>query len=107
MSPNRDWFQDFEEYDRETVFMGNSNACRVKGRGNITLRLCGGKLIKLTHVRYILELKRNLISLGTLDEEECCYRAKNGWLNVYGNQNLILKREKKEWVIHPMWRILF
>ncbi|XP_031249850.1 uncharacterized protein LOC116107700 [Pistacia vera] len=51
MSPNKNWFQDFEPNDLETVFMGNNNACKVQGVGSITLRLDDGKLVKLTKHR--------------------------------------------------------
>ena len=83
MSPNRDWFQDFRGGEYETVYMGNNNTCRVLRLGNITLRLDDGKLIVLSNVRYILELKRNLISLSTLDESGCSYKAERGCINVF------------------------
>ena len=91
MSPRRDWFQEFENVDNETVYMGNNNACRVRGIGTVTLRVNIGKVAKLTRVRYIPELKRNLISLGTLDESGCCYKEEHGCLNIYRDNNLILK----------------
>lgn len=39
MSPNKDWFQDFETGDHETMFMGNNSVCMVRGIRNITLKL--------------------------------------------------------------------
>lgn len=95
MSPNRDWFQDFRDGQYETVFMGNKNTCRVLGIGNITLRLDDGKLIVLSNVRSIIKLKRNLISLGTLDESGCSYKAKSGCINVFKNNHIVLRGLKK------------
>ena len=95
MSPNREWFQEFEAGELETVYMGNNNACKVQGIRSIVLSLDNGKSVKLTRVRYIPELKRNLISLGTLDELGCCYKAEDGCLNVYKNKNLVLKGVKR------------
>lgn len=71
---------------------GNNNACKVQGVGSISLRMNNEKVVKLTKVRYIPDLKRNLISLGTLDESGCCYKAKNGCLNVYKGNSIVLSR---------------
>lgn len=59
------------------------------------MTLNNGRLVMLTRVRYIPELKRNLISLGTLDESGCCYKAENGCLNVYRNNSIVLKGIKR------------
>ena len=40
-------------------------------------------------------LERNLVFLGTLDELRFSYRAKNGFLHVLKNDNLILSGIKK------------
>jgi len=49
----------------------------------------------LTDVRYVSSLKRNLISLGTLDELGLSYKAENDFLHVYKNDHLILFSTKK------------
>ena len=95
MSPNKNWFQNFSENVTGTVYMGNNNTCKVMGIGNINLKLHDGKVRLLTNVRYVPSLKRNLISLGTLDELGFCYQAKNGCLNVFKDKNLILSGTKK------------
>ncbi|XP_031251498.1 uncharacterized protein LOC116109392 [Pistacia vera] len=95
MSPNKTWFQNLITGEPEIVFMGNNNSCRVQGIGNITLRLKSGRLIMLTRVRYIPELKRNLISLGTLDEAGCSYRAANGCITVYKNDQILFEGVKR------------
>ena len=55
------------ESDRGKVMMGNNTICRIVGMGNVNLKLDDGIISKLKKVRYVLELKRNLISLGMLD----------------------------------------
>ena len=54
-----------------------------------------GKVRLLTDIRYVLDLKINLISLGTLDELGFCYEVKNGCLNVFKDKNMILSGTKK------------
>ena len=65
--PNKNWFKDFNANESSIVYMGNHNTCKVQGIGNITLKLHNGKIRLLTNVRFVLDLKRNLISLSTLE----------------------------------------
>ncbi|XP_031268087.1 uncharacterized protein LOC116126551 [Pistacia vera] len=95
MSPNREWFQEFWSDEHETVFMGNNNVCKVLGIENITVRLEDGKLVVLSKVRYIPEFKRNLISFGTLDESGCSYKVEKMCINVFRNNNIVLRGLKK------------
>jgi len=95
MCPNIDWFQNFSTKETGTVFMGNNHSCKVKGIGDIPLKLHDNKIRMLTDVRYVPGLKRNLISLGTLDELGFSYRAENSSLHVYKNDDLILSGTKK------------
>ena len=69
MCPNKHWFSSFEELDGGVVLMGNDNACQTKGIGTIRLKMHDGTIRRLTNVRYILDLKKNLISLGVLDSD--------------------------------------
>ena len=95
MSPNRSWFTNFNEHESGTVYMGNNNTCTVQGIGDIKLKLHDGKIRLLTNVRYVPGLKRNLISLGTLDEIGFSYLAKNGCLHVTKNDCIVLSGIKK------------
>ena len=63
MCPNIDWFQNFNNRESETVYMGNNHSCSIQGIGNISLKLHDNKIRTLTDVRYVPGLKRNLISL--------------------------------------------
>ena len=68
MCPNRNWFKIFNAKESDIVYMGNHNACKVQGIGDITFKLHGGKIKLLTNVKFVLDLKRNLLSFGTYDE---------------------------------------
>ena len=95
MCPNINWFQNFNNKESGTVFMGNNQSCSVKGIGNISLKLHDNKIRILTDVRYVPGLKQNLISLCTLDELGFSYKAKNGSMHVFKGDEVILTSTKK------------
>jgi hypothetical protein len=67
MSPKRDWFTTYGKVNSGSVLMGNDVACKVVGMGTIKIRLHDGIVRTLKNVRHVPDLKKNLISLGTLD----------------------------------------
>ena len=56
--------------------------CPIEGIGSINIRMFDGVVRKLQGVRYVPKLKKNLISLGTLDAEGCSYTGQGGALKV-------------------------
>ena len=75
--------------------MGNNQQCNVEGIGSIALRMYDGMVRVFNNVRYVPNLKRNLISLGTLDEEGYTYKAEKGVLKASKGSLVILKGDKK------------
>ncbi|GJV29336.1 retrovirus-related pol polyprotein from transposon TNT 1-94 [Tanacetum coccineum] len=69
VTPRLDILFDFLECDRGNVQLGDNRECKVRGIGKVRLQLKDGSSFVLHNVRYIPELKRNLISLGTLEKE--------------------------------------
>ncbi|KAK0580490.1 hypothetical protein LWI29_002570 [Acer saccharum] len=67
MCPNIQWFSSFQELDGGVVLMGNDNTCQTKGIGIVRLKMHDGTIRRLTDVRYVPNLKKNIISLGVLD----------------------------------------
>ena len=61
--PNLNWYEHLDEASG-TVTLGNNKVCDVKGIGSIRLKMQDQSIKLLTDVRYIPEVKRNLISLG-------------------------------------------
>ncbi|GJR43097.1 kinase-like domain, phloem protein 2-like protein [Tanacetum coccineum] len=64
LSPNRDWFVTYEEFDGGHVFMGNDSPSKAVGIGTIWIKMHDGVFRTLTDVRYVPDIKKNLISLG-------------------------------------------
>lgn len=82
MCPHKHWFTSYEDVDGCSVIIGNSTPCTVVGKGSIQIKTHDGVIRTLTGVRHIPELKRNLISLGTLESKGCRYSVEGGVLKV-------------------------
>ena len=68
MSPNKNWFIGLKETKENNLLMANNDSCEIHGIGSIKLKVHDGSIKTLSNVRYIPNLKRNLISLGVLDD---------------------------------------
>ncbi|KAG8502990.1 hypothetical protein CXB51_000989 [Gossypium anomalum] len=77
MSPNQDWFTTYETMYECVVLMGNSASCKIAGVGTIKAKMFDGVVRTLSEVRHVSELKRNLISLSTLDSKGYRYTAES------------------------------
>ncbi|GJR33042.1 retrovirus-related pol polyprotein from transposon TNT 1-94 [Tanacetum coccineum] len=67
MTPHQSWFSTYESFNGGNVYMGNHTICTVIGKGNIQVKILDGGVRTITGVRYVPDLKRNLISLSTLE----------------------------------------
>ncbi|CAL0308086.1 unnamed protein product [Lupinus luteus] len=91
MCPYKDLFTTFEHVDSDVVLMGNDTQCKVAGIGTIQIKTHDGVLRTLANVRYIPDLKRNLISLGTLESLGCRYSVEGGVLKILKGALVLLK----------------
>ena len=71
--------------------LGNNQVCQIKGIGKVKLKLDDGPIVILSEVRYIPEVKRNLISLGLLEKKGCSFYSFVGTLEVKKDGILMLK----------------
>ena len=63
MCPRKEYFETLALKEGGVVRLGNKKACKVQGMGNVRLKMFDGREFLLKEVRYIPELKRNLISI--------------------------------------------
>lgn len=75
MCPNKFNFESYQELDVGQVVLGNNKSCKVKCIGTVRLKLYNAIEIVLQNVRYVPELKRNLISLQSLDIKGCTFKS--------------------------------
>lgn len=93
--PNRDLFQTYEAVKQGGVVMGNNQSCRVAGIGRVRLRLQDGTIRTLDQVRHVPDLKRNLISLSTLDAKGYKFSGGGGALKVRKGAQVVLEGRMK------------
>ncbi|GJR71571.1 zinc finger, CCHC-type containing protein [Tanacetum coccineum] len=55
--------------DEMAELLGDNRTCTIKGRGKVKIQLHDGSSFILEDVKYVLGIKRSLISLGTLEKE--------------------------------------
>ncbi|KAG8499626.1 hypothetical protein CXB51_006086 [Gossypium anomalum] len=95
MSPNRGWFTTYETVSEGVVLMGNNASCKIAGVGTIKVKMFDGVVRTLSDVWYVPELKRNLISLSTLDSKGYRYTAERGVLKISKGSLVVMKGQRK------------
>ena len=78
MCPCKDLFKTFESIDGGKVLLGNNLTCKVAGIKTVSIKMFDGVTRDLEQFRYVPNLKRNLISLGMLDQLGYSIKAENG-----------------------------
>ena len=69
ITPHREIIQNYVEGNFGKVYLADGSALDVVGMGDVRILLPNGSVWLLEKVRYIPELRRNLISVGQLDDE--------------------------------------
>ena len=82
MTPHRDWFCTYEPVLEGSVFMGNDHALEIVGMGTVKIKMFDGSIRSLQGVRHVKGLKKNLLSIGQLDELGCKTHIEGGILKV-------------------------
>ena len=95
MKLNKGWFKTLNEFDEGQVMLGNNKSFEIKGVGTVRIKFHDGIERVLNQVRYIPGLRRNLISLGTLDEIGYSYKAVGCVLTVSRDYLMIMKGLKE------------
>lgn len=95
MCPHKEWFMELDLQDQGSVILGNNEACRIKGVGKLKLRLHDKSIKILTGLRYIPNLKRNLVSLGMLESKGFNFKSEKGILYIQNEKGIVLKGLRK------------
>ena len=94
MTPNESWFVELKKLNGGVVLLGNNQSCSVTGIGTVRLKLHDGIERTLQNVRLVPGLKRNLISLGMLDQMGCKIKLENEVLKVIRGSITLMKGER-------------
>ena len=55
-------FVSYQQTHGTTVMMGNASAAQVLGIGNVDLKFASGRILSLTRVHHVPDIRRNIIS---------------------------------------------
>ena len=92
--PHRDWFVTYQSIDDGNFLMENNMSCKTIGIRSIKIRMHDGIVRTLSNVRHVLNLKKNLISLGTFDYNGSKFSAKGRVLRVSKGSLVVMKGKK-------------
>ena len=94
MTPNKDWFNTYNLVNFGSIMMGNDASCKVVGIRNIKIKMFDGVVRTLCDVRHVLDLRKNLISLGTLDCNGFSYKSTSEVMKVSKGAMTMMKWQK-------------
>ena len=83
------WISDFMAKDLGKVYPTGHLHCR--GAGDVHIKTTSNVMFKLTGVRYVPSLKRNLITAGQLDDVGYAVHFKDGSWEVTKGAMMIMK----------------
>ena len=70
-TPEKKYFHDYVQGDFGQVRLGNDKPCKIVGMGKFIVKQQNGNQWLLKEVRHVLDLKKNMISIGKLGGEGC------------------------------------
>ncbi|WVZ16441.1 hypothetical protein V8G54_009423 [Vigna mungo] len=81
MCPVKEFFENLDQKEHGNVLLGNNKACRVQGVGS--------------DVRYVPELKRNLISISAFDLGGYTTKVEDGVMRVCSGDSVVAKGRRR------------
>lgn len=75
--------------------MGNNARCKIAGIGRIRIKMFDGTIRPLDEVRHVPNLKRNIISLSTLDLKRYKYTDEYRLMEVSKGTRVVMKGRRK------------
>ena len=89
--PEREWFASFEKLDGGSVLFSGSHSCHMEGIYTVRIKLTNGIVTKLKDVRYVSQLKKNVILIGSLEAQSLNGTLREGVLKMFSGLLVILK----------------
>ncbi|GJV34727.1 retrovirus-related pol polyprotein from transposon TNT 1-94 [Tanacetum coccineum] len=94
ITPHREWFSNFKEHE-EVVYTADETPLTTHGIGFVRLQNEDGTIMTLKGVRYSPKLKKNLISIGTLESKGFEVRANDGVIKIISGVLVVMKGIRK------------
>ncbi|GJX36313.1 retrovirus-related pol polyprotein from transposon TNT 1-94 [Tanacetum coccineum] len=102
ITPRLDLFFDFLECDEGSVLLGDNRECKIRVLGKMGVQLRDGLSFVLHNIKYIPELKRNLILLGTLEKEGYIVKLQSGKVKVINGSRVVLSRTRRDNCVYSL-----
>ncbi|GJU90611.1 retrovirus-related pol polyprotein from transposon TNT 1-94, partial [Tanacetum coccineum] len=102
MTPRLDILFDFLKCDGGSVQLGDNMECKIRGIGKVRVQLKDESSFMLHNVMYIPELKRNLISLGTLEKEGFTVKLQSGKVKVTNGSRVVLSGIRRDNCVYSL-----
>lgn len=77
------WLDTNGKRNEDKAFMGNNAVWKVVGISTMKVKMYYYIIYTFSNMKYIPDLKKNLISLGTLDETYLIYSSLQGLISDY------------------------
>ena len=74
--------------------MGNDATCLIIGIDTVKIKMFDGIVRVLSNVRHVPDLRKNLISLGALDDLGYSYSSKGGIMKITKGTLMVMKGQK-------------
>ena len=71
--------------------MGDDHPCNIEGIGTVSVKMVDGIVRELKEVRYVPQLKRNLISVGVLEALGLVISMRDGVLKMIKGSMVVMK----------------
>ncbi|KAG6469553.1 hypothetical protein ZIOFF_070482 [Zingiber officinale] len=91
MCSNRDWFSTYQTNSRGDILMGNNASCGIACIRTVRIKKFDGVVQTLGDVRHVPDIKRNLISLSTLDSKGYKYTGEGGVVKASKGSLVVMK----------------
>nr|GEV79379.1 zinc finger, CCHC-type [Tanacetum cinerariifolium] len=102
MTPRLDIFFYFLECDGGSVQLGGNREYKIRGIGKVRVQLKDGSSFVLHNARYIPKLKRNMISLGTLEKKGYTVKLHSGKVKVINGYRVILSGIRRDNCVYSL-----
>ena len=96
MCSHKSWFVTYEEKSSGNVLMGNNAPCKSVGIGSAQIRVHNGIVRTLIEVLHVLELKKNLVFVGSMDSKGFSYWVEGEVMQIRGKGKFVVMQGTKE-----------
>jgi len=86
----------FEKLDGCYTVIGDDHQCNIEGMGTVHIKMEDGIVRELKDVRYVPQLKKNLISVGTFEALGLVVSIRDGVLKMTKGSMVVMKGVRQE-----------